>query len=135
MRRREPSLFFFTPSNKASFANREFTASLQALSELPASIWTRDGCSAAKYAARLFLGLEFRPRPRLPFTVSASSFFSSCISLSFFVHYVRHMALTSVMQYDLFLLSTVDIEHNLTLCWHQHAHTRTHTHTPTGKGP
>lgn len=49
-----------------------------------------------------FSGLNLDLRPCLPFTVSASFFFSSCVSLS--VHYVRHMALTSVMQYDLFSL-------------------------------
>lgn len=32
----------FSPLNKVIFANREFTASLQALCELPASIWTGD---------------------------------------------------------------------------------------------
>lgn len=42
--------------NKVCFANREFTASLQALCELPASIWTGDGCSAAKcITTQLFL--------------------------------------------------------------------------------
>lgn len=67
-----------------------------------------------------FLRLEFRRRPCLPFTVSASSFFPSCISFSTALCHTHGP--NSCYAIWPFLLSTVDNEHNLNLLAPAHTH-------------
>lgn len=115
-------LFLPPPSNKVDFANGEFTASLQALSELPASIWTGERDVEEPNASPLgsFLRHEFRPPPWCPFTVSALPLLLLC--RFFFPTALCHVHTpqTPVMQYDLFSYQLLTLSTISDSCWHQH---------------
>ncbi len=84
----------FFPLNKVIFANREFTASLQALSELPASIWT--GGRSALYSVR-----KYTLPPCLPFHCLCHPLLLMRLFSKALCHTHTHTAQTPVMQHDL----------------------------------
>lgn len=108
------------PLDKVCFANREFTASLQTLCELPASIWTGDRYSVAKcITTQLFSLTQIQ-------TFSLFTLYCLCLSLLFlppFSTALCHTAQSPVMQYDLFsyqLLALSTISSSLL----RHTHTQ-----------
>lgn len=107
----------FFPLNKVIFANREFTASLQALCELPASIWTGDHSA-------FFSGVNTDSLPVYPLLSLSPSSSPASVFHSIMSH--THSTNSCYATWP-FLLSAVDIEHNLWLfagitptCTHTH---------------
>lgn len=112
---------FFLLLNKVCYAKRDFTASLLALCELPASIWSGDGCSVAKsISARLF-------SPTLTHTLPVYPLLSQSPSSSQYYVTRIHTAQTPVMQYDLFSYQLLTLSTISGLSWHQYTHTHAHT--------
>lgn len=133
----ERNTFFFPflpPSNKVGFANGEFTASLQVLSELPASIWTGGGMfrSQIRHRSALFSGMISDSLPVCPLLSLPPSLplLLWCQRLGGIMsHAHTHTAQTPVMQYDLFSYQLLTLSTISDSCWHQHSHMRSRTHT------
>lgn len=114
---------FFSLLNKVCFAKTDFTASLLALCELPASIWSGDRCLAAKCIRPQLFFSDINTHacthtPCLPF--AASLLFVSTLC------HTHIRGTNSCYAIWPFLLSAVDIEHNLRLWAGTGAQTHTH---------
>lgn len=116
---RECFFSFLPPSHKVCFASGEFTASLQVLSELPASIWTNGGMfrSQIRHHSALLSGM---------ISDSLSLFVRCCLCLPLLlwcqclngIMSHTHTAQTPVMQYDLFSYQLLTLSTISDFSWH-----------------